>query len=135
MLELYTDGACSPNPGTGGWAAIFISDGKVVGEVFGYVEDTTNNRMELLSAINGLKACKDFNDITIYSDSQYLVNTMTKGWQKSKNIDLWVELDKAINNRHIEWIWVKGHASNPYNAKCDQLAVMARTEKINQFEV
>ena len=133
MLEIYTDGACSPNPGLGGWAAIFVLDGKVMDEIYGYVEDTTNNRMELLAVIKALEWCGDTN-VKMFSDSGYVVNTLTKGWAKNKNIDLWARLDSLTKYRNIEWIWVKGHASNAYNSRCDELAVKARINKITNFE-
>lgn len=135
MIELYTDGACSPNPGLGGWAAIFYKDGVLVDEHYGYVEDTTNNRMEILSVIKGIQAIKNATfdkDITVYSDSQYVVNTMQKNWAKNKNTDLWYELIVLLHDLNVTWVWVKGHDSNINNQRCDRLAVYARVNKVNK---
>lgn len=135
---IYTDGACSGNPGPGGWAAILVSRGKEK-ELSGYVETTTNNRMELTAAIEGLKALKMPCDVTIYSDSAYLVNAFTQnwienwkqnGWRNSSkaqvsNMDLWIMLDELSKTHKISWVKVKGHSDHPYNNRCDKLAVMA----------
>ena len=128
MLKIYTDGACSGNPGVGGWA--FIIPELNGYEHAGYVLDTTNNRMELTAVIEALKCaahnCSD-TCVEIITDSQYVVNTMTQGWQRKKNLDLWQELDKvvALFKLTVRWTWVKGHADNEYNQKCDELAVEA----------
>ncbi len=144
-VEIYTDGACSGNPGPGGWAAILLAKGKEK-ELSGYEESTTNNRMELTAAIEGLKALKVPCRVRIYSDSAYLVNTFNlkwidnwrnNGWKNSSkspvsNIDLWQSLDE-LNNRHeILWIKVKGHSDNEYNNRCDKMAVeeIKRASKI-----
>lgn len=137
-LKIYTDGACSGNPGAGGWAALLLY-GTAKKEISGFVHDTTNNRMELLAAIEGLKAVKLRSDLKIelYSDSAYLVNAVNQkwltGWQQNgwrtsdkkdvKNKDLWLELIEL--NRHLSpvYIKVKGHSDNPYNNRCDELAV------------
>lgn len=133
IVKLYTDGACSPNPGMGGWAALFQLNDKLYTR-FGYEADTTNNRMELLAIIKGLELLADQNIqascVEIYSDSQYVVNTVNKNWRKNKNIDLWEILDAWIEVNPLKFIWVKGHASNFYNNRCDELAVKARTESI-----
>lgn len=120
-VTIYTDGACSGNPGPGGWAAI-LSDGTREKHISGGEEDTTNNRMELLAAIKGLEALRYPCEVDLYSDSQYLISTMTKGWKRNKNVDLWAMLDYYASNHSINFIWVKGHASNEYNNKCDQMA-------------
>ena len=138
MIKLYTDGACSPNPGLGGWAAYFIyNDIKYV--TYGYDENSTNNRMELTATIEGLRlvanTLKKFGvdlkseEIHLYSDSQYFVNTMNFNWRRNANQELWEIIDKAVNVLDVHFIWVKGHASNPGNNECDKLAVEARTKK------
>ena len=143
MIELYCDGACSGNPGPGGWAFLIKAD--FLGLVDYYIESgysgkqTTNNRMEIQACIEGLgevyaqqakynKLGED--DILVITDSQYVINTMTKGWARNKNKELWDELDSTINvlestGSKISWKWVKGHASNPYNKVCDEMAVKA----------
>ena len=139
MIKLYTDGACSPNPGLGGWAAYFIyNNQKYV--TYGYEENSTNNRMELTAVIEGLRliysTLKKLNIVDymvhVYSDSQYVVNTINSGWKRNANKDLWDAIDGAIVLMGIDFIWVKGHASNPGNNECDKLAVKARTNK--QFQ-
>ena len=138
MIKLYTDGACSPNPGLGGWAASFnYKDNKYV--TYGYEEDSTNNRMELTATIEGLRLVANTlkklgvdlksEEIHLYSDSQYFVNTMNFNWRRNANQELWEIIDKAVNVLDVHFIWVKGHASNPGNNECDELAVKARTNK------
>ena len=133
MLKIYCDGACSGNPGPGGWAFI-IPDLNI--ERAGFIDDTTNNRMELTAVIEALtyiSAATTINatalqtkKIEIITDSQYIVNTMTKGWRKNKNMDLWHMLDYLISfGWIITWTWVRGHADDIYNARCDELAVNA----------
>jgi ribonuclease HI len=126
MLKIYTDGACSGNPGPGGWAYVIPEYTK---EEFDYVPDTTNNRMELTAVIEGLHGALKYangGDVEIITDSQYVVNTMTLGWKKNKNVDLWQELDNILVYFHeVKWTWIKGHADNPYNKRCDELAVNA----------
>lgn len=134
-VDIYTDGACSGNPGPGGWAAI-LKAGAVEKEISGGEELTTNNRMELTAAIKALKALKKPCDVTLYSDSRYLVDSLTKGWVHSwkqknwkkqgkpvPNTDLWLSLLELMSVHSIKFIWVKGHASNPYNNRCDELAI------------
>lgn len=129
MLKIYCDGACSGNPGPGGWAFIIP---KVDVEMSDYEEHTTNNRMEITAVIKALEwVCEHFYDynqiedkIEIITDSQYVINTMTKGWARRKNTELWDRLDAAIPKfQSVKWTWVKGHADNKYNERCDQLAV------------
>jgi len=145
-VEIYTDGACSGNPGPGGWAAILLAKGKEK-ELSGFEESTTNNRMELTAAIEGLEALKIPCRVKIYSDSAYLVNTFNlkwidnwrnNGWKNSSkspvsNIDLWQRLDELNNKHKILWIKVKGHSDNEYNNRCDKIAVeeIKRASKIN----
>jgi len=119
---VYTDGACSGNPGRGGWAAILCYQGREK-EIKGGEEETTNNRMELLAAIRGLEALNEPCEVSLYSDSQYLVNTMNLGWKRKKNTDLWELLDIQVKRHNVNFIWVKGHEDNEYNNRCDKLAV------------
>ncbi len=135
-IEIFTDGACSGNPGAGGWGAILRFNGHEK-EISGGCPDTTNNRMELTAVIEALKCLKEKCDVTIYSDSQYFVNAMTKGWafswkaknwrrsgnEKVLNPDLWQELLDLWEKHKIEAVWVKGHAGHPENERCDALAV------------
>ena len=124
--HIYTDGACSGNPGPGGWAFV-IPELSI--ELSGYDPTTTNNRMELVAVIQALNYISrnlPASEVEIITDSQYVVNTMTQGWQMKKNIDLWrllIELLKLF--KEVKWTWVKGHSTNLYNARCDELAVVA----------
>ena len=124
MLKIYTDGACSGNPGAGGWAYAIPS---IKAENSGYFVETTNNRMEITAVIEALDYVAretSYSKVEIITDSQYVVNTMTLGWQRKKNTDLWRELDELVDLFDVvEWTWVKGHADNPYNKRCDELAV------------
>lgn len=133
-IILYTDGACSGNPGKGGWGAIlFYGDHKK--ELSGGEQATTNNRMELTAVIKGLEALKEPCIVDVYSDSAYVVNAFLLGWVenwqnngwkttkgKVLNIDLWQKLLNLIGKHHISWHKVKGHSDNEYNNKCDALA-------------
>lgn len=137
-IAIYTDGACSGNPGKGGWGALLIA-GENKKEISGGEKETTNNRMELTAPIEALKLVKRPCKIKLYSDSAYLVNAFTNGWiynwQKNgwktadkkdvKNRDLWEEIYKFTQIHTIEWIKVKGHSDNEYNNLCDRLAVAA----------
>ena len=142
-VNLYTDGACSGNPGIGGYGAILVhvdSDGVKHEKEFsqGY-QMTTNNQMELLAVIVGLEALKRPCSVTIYSDSKYVVDAfnnkwidgwIAKGWKTAgkspvKNVDLWKRLLEAKKQHEVEFIWVKGHAGHEYNERCDSLAVAA----------
>lgn len=136
-VKIYTDGACSGNPGKGGWAAVLLS-GKYKKEISGFHPETTNNRMELLAVIKGLEALKKQSDVTLYSDSAYVVNAFILGWiwgwQKNgwknsqnkpiSNQDLWQHLIKLSSLHKITWVKVKGHSDNKYNNRCDELAVL-----------
>ena len=129
---IYTDGGCSPNPGTGGWAAVLQSGDKVK-EISGGEEQSTNNRMELMAAIQALQALKHPCDIELHTDSQYVQKGITewlpgwkrRGWKRRggavKNADLWKRLDAAAQNHSIQWRWVKGHAGIALNERCDDL--------------
>lgn len=135
-VTLYTDGACSGNPGPGGWGAILIYK-DIRKEMSGGDKETTNNKMELTAAIEGLSALKEPCRVKLYSDSKYLIDGITKdwargwrakGWKKSDgkpalNIDLWEKILELDEYHEIEYIWVKGHAGNPNNERCDRLAV------------
>ena len=121
MIEIYTDGACLGNPGPGGWAAIVIDSG-AERALRGREKQTTNNRMEIMAVIKGLESVDVSTDVTVFSDSQYVVNTMTKGWKRKANLDLWDELDSEAGKRNVGWQWVKAHAGNPLNEKADALA-------------
>ena len=135
QVNLYTDGACRGNPGKGGWGAILIY-GKFKKEMSGGEPMTTNNRMELLGAINGLEALKEPCKVILTSDSKYVVDGITKGWAKSwkakgwkkgdgkpaLNPELWDRLLALCDKHEVEFVWVKGHAGHPENERCDQLA-------------
>ena len=134
-LKIYTDGACSGNPGKGGWAAIII-DGKNQSNISGSENKTTNNRMELMAPIMALKKIKTKSEITIYTDSRYVKDGITEwikkwklnNWKSSnkkpvKNKDLWVKLDNHCQKHNVSWKWVKAHASNKLNNLVDELAV------------
>ena len=137
-VTIYTDGACSGNPGPGGWGAVLMYNG-VEKEMSGAEKDTTNNRMELFAAISALRALKEPCEVDLYSDSQYLCNAINEGWlfdwkQKNwrnankkevKNVDLWEELITLMGLHRITFIKVKGHADNAYNNRCDKLATSA----------
>ena len=126
MIKVYCDGACSGNPGPGGWAFVIP---KFDIEISDYEETTTNNRMEITAVYKALQYLYNHliglgENIEIITDSQYVVNTMTKGWQKKKNNDLWAYIeDYRFYFANIKWTWVKGHADNKHNQRCDELAV------------
>ncbi|WKV09054.1 ribonuclease HI [Thermoanaerobacterium sp. CMT5567-10] len=134
-IDIYTDGACSGNPGPGGWGAVLIYN-DIKKEISGYEENTTNNRMELTAAIKALSLLKRSCKINLYSDSSYLINAFNqkwienwqkRGWLKSdktpvENKDLWLKLLDLSSCHDIKWIKVKGHSDNEYNNRCDKLA-------------
>jgi ribonuclease HI len=129
-FTLYTDGACSGNPGPGGYAAILVEKdpgGHVLSEqVFtGGDRSTTNNRMEIMAVIAGLSALPASSRVQVVSDSQYVINTMTKSWKRNKNLDLWAQLDALCARHRVSWAYVPGHAGHDYNERCDRLAVAA----------
>ncbi len=122
QYNIYTDGACSGNPGPGGWSAVINS---VVGDLLtlsGNEKHTTNNRMELTAVIKALEGVPKDATINLYSDSQYVVYTVTKGWKRSKNLDLWLALEPLLKSRTITWFWIKGHNGNSFNEIADTLA-------------
>lgn len=136
-VEIYTDGACSGNPGPGGWAAI-IKHGNQRDEIWGFDPETTNNRMELISVIEALKKIKKPSKIQIYTDSRYIRDGITSwiekwqknGWKTSsgtpvKNRDLWEILLKLTKTHQIDWHWIPGHSHHPENTRCDALARQA----------
>jgi len=136
-ILIYSDGACSGNPGPGGWGAVLIS-GKHRKEISGGERLTTNNRMELLAAISALEALKKTSDVELYTDSAYVKNGITgwvHGWKKNgwrtadkkpvKNVELWQELDALRNKHTVAWHWLKGHAGHPENERADELARQA----------
>ena len=129
-IYLYTDGAASGNPGPGGWGAVLVC-GTHRKELSGGYRLTTNNRMELLAVIRGLEAIK-WKDATvrIFSDSTYVVKTVTENWKRKKNQDLWARFDAVRAGFNLEFNWIKGHAGHPENERCDRLAVKAYSEGV-----
>ncbi|MEG1164943.1 MAG: ribonuclease HI [Oscillospiraceae bacterium] len=138
QITIYTDGACSGNPGPGGWGAVLqYKDTKR--EMSGGETQTTNNRMELMGAISALNALNEPCAVDLFTDSQYIANAINKGWLKGwkaknwkrkdgelKNVDLWQELDRLLAEHTVTFHWVKGHADNEFNNRCDTLAVSQR---------
>ena len=134
-VEIFTDGACSGNPGAGGWGAI-LRYGAAEKELCGGAADTTNNRMELTAVIEALRALKKPCRVKLYTDSRYVMDGVTQwlpNWQKNgwrtankkspvKNIDLWQLLESELEKHRIQWVWVKGHNGHPENERCDKLA-------------
>ena len=139
-VEIFTDGACSGNPGPGGWGAVLRFNG-VTKEISGGEAETTNNRMELLAAISALNALKESCSVELHTDSKYVMDGISKwihGWKRNgwktadkkpvKNMDLWQRLDAAVERHDVHWRWVKGHAGHEMNERADQLAVAAIAE-------
>ncbi len=135
-IKIYTDGACSGNPGKGGWAAIILDKDLNVSSISGGESNTTNNRMELMAPIMALKKIKKKSEIIIFTDSKYVKDGITvwikkwklNNWRSSnkkpvKNKDLWIKLDSSCMKHKVIWKWVKAHAENKYNNLVDQLAV------------
>ena len=134
-IDIYTDGSCRCNPGPGGWGAILVYKG-VEKELSGGEENTTNNRMELTAVIKALQALKESCEITLTSDSKYVIDAIVNGWaqgwrannwkkadrSKALNPDLWEILLDEIEKHEITYVWVKGHAGHPYNERCDKMA-------------
>ena len=140
-ITIYTDGACSGNPGKGGWGAILI-DAKEEKYLSGSNQLTTNNQMELTATIEALKAILKPSNIALYTDSQYVKNGITSwifnwkknGWKTANkkpvaNKDLWIELEKYVDFHSVSWFWVKGHSGDHYNEIADELAVKAMNER------
>ncbi|MDD3303917.1 MAG: ribonuclease HI [Clostridia bacterium] len=138
-VKIYTDGACSGNPGPGGYAAILIYKG-IEKEISGGELNTTNNKMEITAVVKGLELLKEACDVTVYSDSAYVVNSVEKGWlyswkknnwikadkERVKNIELWEEMLALLETHNVRFVKVKGHSDNTYNNRCDELAVQER---------
>ena len=138
-VVLYTDGACSGNPGPGGYGAVLIYGG-VEKEIFGGEKSTTNNKMEMMAVIKGLEALKEPCEVEVYSDSAYIVNAIEQGWIESwrkngwrkadkkpvKNVDLWEKLLELMDKHKVVFNKVKGHADDEYNNRCDRIAVRER---------
>ena len=136
QVEIFTDGACSGNPGPGGWGAI-LRFGKYEKEMSGGEKETTNNRMELTAVIEALKALKEPCTVNLTTDSRYVCDSVTKGWvyawqQKgwkkadkspALNVDLWQKLLPLLKTHHVSFLWIKGHNGHPENGRCDALAV------------
>ena len=140
-VEIFTDGACSGNPGPGGWGTVLRYKGNTR-ELSGGERETTNNRMELTAVIEALSALKEPCDVTLTSDSKYVIDAIQKGWvygwkkkgwvksdkKPALNVDLWEQLLPLLAYHQVEFVWVKGHAGHPENERCDQMAV-AQSEK------
>lgn len=136
QITLFTDGACSGNPGPGGWGAVLRYNGKEA-ELSGGAPETTNNRMELSALLYGLKALKEPCVVELYTDSKYVADSIEKGWvygwqkrgwvkadkKPALNVDLWQQLLELLNTHELHIHWVKGHAGHPENERCDRLAV------------
>ncbi len=120
--EVYTDGACQGNPGPGGWAAVVMAADGQATPLSGKEARTTNNRMELMAAIGALESLPKGAQVALFSDSTYLINTMTKGWKRGANLDLWRKLDALAQDRQVQWGWVPGHAGVPGNEFVNALA-------------
>lgn len=135
-IDIYTDGACSGNPGKGGWAAVLVYNSREK-EISGSDKNTTNNRMELTAVIEALKALKEPCEVTLTTDSKYVCDAINKGWvyswknnnwkksdkKPALNVDLWQELLELLKIQKVNFVWVKGHDGHEYNERCDRLAV------------
>jgi len=142
-VVIHTDGACSGNPGPGGWGAVLSYGGKTR-EIFGGEAETTNNRMELMAAIRALESLTRSVEARLHTDSTYVKDGITKwlakwkanGWKTAarkpvKNVDLWQRLEAALSGHRVEWLWVKGHAGDPGNERADALANQGMAEFLN----
>ncbi len=146
-ITIYTDGACKGNPGIGGWGAVIKFPNSVEKKIYGYRNETTNNRMELTAAIMSLSILDQKSTVILYTDSKYLMNGINlwifkwkkNSWKTSnnkdvKNMDLWQKIDELNSYHSIEWNWVKGHSGNCGNEQADELANFAILNKDNQYE-
>lgn len=138
-VDIYTDGACSGNPGPGGWAALVMPNDGDVQKLTGGARQTTNNRMEMRAALEALESLDEPSEVTLYTDSAYLSRAFNEGWLDNwqrngwrtsskkpvKNKDLWQQLLEVTDRHDVTWVWVKGHADNEYNNIVDELAVAA----------
>ena len=146
-VDIFTDGACSGNPGPGGYGVV-LRFGTVEKELSGGEPNTTNNRMELMGVITGLSALKEPCDVTLTTDSKYVVDSITKGWvygwkrkgwiksdkKPALNVDLWERLLPLLERHQVQFVWVKGHAGHPENERCDQLATTAADDPTRHKE-
>ena len=146
-IDIYTDGSCRCNPGPGGWGAVLVYKG-IEKELCGGERDTTNNRMELTAVIKALQALKEPCDITLTSDSKYVLDALTNGWAESwrakgwkkadkspaLNPDLWEILLDEVKKHNITYVWVKGHAGHPYNERCDEMAQNESAKLLKQVQ-
>lgn len=144
-IDIFTDGACSGNPGPGGWGAILRYNG-VEKEMSGSEKETTNNRMELSAVIEALSALKEACEVTVYTDSKYVCDAIVKrwvyswqanGWRKADkkpalNVDLWKKLLDLLSKHEVEFVWLKGHAGHPENERCDKMAVGEYSKYLNR---
>lgn len=145
QITIYTDGACSCNPGSGGWGAVLFYKGTMK-EISGFEANTTNNKMELTAAIKALELLKEPCTVDLYSDSAYLINAFAQDWitkwqmngfrnakkKPVENADLWQQIIDFSNKHKINWIKVKGHADNKYNNRCDELATGEIAKNVNK---
>lgn len=126
---IYADGSCLGNPGPGGWGVVIRDPDGAISEINGSDPATTNNRMELMGAIEGLRATEPGSQVVLRSDSQYVVNTMNRGWKRNANQDLWKLLDAETRARMVRFEWVRGHGADAVNNRADELAVMGANGK------
>src|SRR5216683_1368091 len=124
----YADGSCIGNPGPGGWGVLILEPDGSERELSGGDPSTTNNRMEITGVIEALRAVAPGVEVTVRSDSQYVVKTMTLGWKRRENVDLWQQLDAEVAQRKVNFQWVRGHAGDPHNERADELANRAATQ-------
>jgi ribonuclease HI len=127
---VYADGSCLGNPGPGGWGAVVRDPDGVVTELNGHCDSTTNNRMELMGAIEGLRATEPGADVVLRSDSQYVVKSMTLHYKRNKNHDLWELLDAETAARRVRFEWVRGHDTDPINNRADELALSGANRQL-----
>ena len=146
-IKVYTDGACKGNPGIGGWGAVIKFSNNIEKRIYGYNNETTNNRMELTAAIMSLSILDEKSKVILYTDSKYLmdgINQWILKWKKNswktsnnkevKNMDLWKKIDELNSYHSVEWNWVKGHSGNYGNDQADELANFAISNKDNQYD-